>query len=334
MEAPAGRDPSTLKDAIAGAVQGDARGRPRPVRARPVRRLPRHRRRRRRTRRPRPTPRCAWRSTTGAGPACRSTCAPASACRSRRPSCGSCSSAPPRLGFHPRDARAHPSPTSSSSSSTRRPASGCSSRPARRRARRPSRSTSTWSSPRRAARARPRTRSCCTPRCSGDSMRFTRQDGVEEAWRIMAAAARRTRRPSSPTPRARGGPTPRTALVAGTGGWHGPWVGVMSATDATPNAARRPRDRHRARHRRPPQSAAAPSPFPPIADYGFLSNCHTGRPGRARRRDRLAVRADASTRRACSARCSTARPATSASGRSASTSRRAARYVPGHEHAR
>src|SRR4051812_49796733 len=23
-------------------------------------------------------------------------------------------------------------------------------------------------------------------------------------------------------------------------------------------------------------SAAAPSPFPPIADYAFLSNCHTG----------------------------------------------------------
>jgi GH15 family glucan-1,4-alpha-glucosidase len=28
--------------------------------------------------------------------------------------------------------------------------------------------------------------------------------------------------------------------------------------------------------RRREQSAAAPSPFPPIADYGFLSNCHTG----------------------------------------------------------
>ena len=26
----------------------------------------------------------------------------------------------------------------------------------------------------------------------------------------------------------------------------------------------------------PEQSAAMPSPFPPIADYGFLSNCHTG----------------------------------------------------------
>ena len=24
-----------------------------------------------------------------------------------------------------------------------------------------------------------------------------------------------------------------------------------------------------------PQSAAAPSPFPPIASFGFLSNCHT-----------------------------------------------------------
>jgi GH15 family glucan-1,4-alpha-glucosidase len=27
---------------------------------------------------------------------------------------------------------------------------------------------------------------------------------------------------------------------------------------------------------KPPQSAAAPSPFPPIAEYAFLSNCHTG----------------------------------------------------------
>ena len=27
---------------------------------------------------------------------------------------------------------------------------------------------------------------------------------------------------------------------------------------------------------RPEQSAAAPSPFPPIADYAFLSDCHTG----------------------------------------------------------
>ena len=34
----------------------------------------------------------------------------------------------------------------------------------------------------------------------------------------------------------------------------------------------------KARHgpRSTAQSAAAPSPFPPIADYAFLSNCHTG----------------------------------------------------------
>ena len=28
--------------------------------------------------------------------------------------------------------------------------------------------------------------------------------------------------------------------------------------------------------RHQPQSAAMPSPFPPIAEYAFLSNCHTG----------------------------------------------------------
>jgi len=47
----------------------------------------------------------------------------------------------------------------------------------------------------------------------------------------------------------------------------------MSATDApsgpgTVTAAAGPAEA--------PQSAAAPSPFPPIADYGFISDCHTG----------------------------------------------------------
>src|SRR3954447_12918919 len=35
-------------------------------------------------------------------------------------------------------------------------------------------------------------------------------------------------------------------------------------------------DRKMASAESPAQSAAAPSPFPPIADYAFLSNCHTG----------------------------------------------------------
>ena len=46
----------------------------------------------------------------------------------------------------------------------------------------------------------------------------------------------------------------------------------MSGTAA--KEARR-RGRRRDRGGPLPQSAAAPSPFPPIADYAFLSNCHT-----------------------------------------------------------
>ena len=53
------------------------------------------------------------------------------------------------------------------------------------------------------------------------------------------------------------------------------------------------------------------------------------RAGRARRRRSTGCACRASTRRACSARCSTAGPACSGSGRSASTSRRRAHYEPG-----
>ena len=58
------------------------------------------------------------------------------------------------------------------------------------------------------------------------------------------------------------GPEAAEALVAAHGGWHDPWVGFMNT--AGPDIARGE------------PSAAAPSPFPPIADYGFISNCHTG----------------------------------------------------------
>ncbi|MFL5919824.1 MAG: glucose-6-phosphate dehydrogenase [Gaiellaceae bacterium] len=57
----------------------------------------------------------------------------------------------------------------------------------------------------------------------GDSTRFTRQDGVEEAWRIMQPLL------DDPPPvhaYAPGswGPTEADALVAGHGRWHEPWV--------------------------------------------------------------------------------------------------------------
>ena len=57
----------------------------------------------------------------------------------------------------------------------------------------------------------------------GQSVRFTRQDGVEEAWRIMQPLLDA---PPPALPYARGswGPAAGDALVAGHGRWHGPWV--------------------------------------------------------------------------------------------------------------
>jgi glucose-6-phosphate 1-dehydrogenase len=57
----------------------------------------------------------------------------------------------------------------------------------------------------------------------GQSTRFTRQDGVEEAWRIMQPLLDA---PPPVHPYAPGswGPEAADALVAGHGRWHGPWV--------------------------------------------------------------------------------------------------------------
>ena len=154
-----------------------------------------------------------------------------------------------------------PSPTSSWSSSTRRPASGSllDAQRARRRGARADR-------PRHGVRGRgrrgpdARTRCCCTPRCSGSGTRFTRQDGVEETWRIM--------QPLLDAPAAG---APVRAGHLGPGGGRRP--------DRRPRRLARALDRLVSARRpatRAPQSAAAPSPFPPIAEYAFLSNCHTG----------------------------------------------------------
>jgi glucose-6-phosphate 1-dehydrogenase len=57
----------------------------------------------------------------------------------------------------------------------------------------------------------------------GDSKRFTRQDAVEEAWRVTQPLL------DAPPPvhgyeKGSWGPAAADALVAGHGGWHGPWV--------------------------------------------------------------------------------------------------------------
>ncbi len=57
----------------------------------------------------------------------------------------------------------------------------------------------------------------------GDSTRFTRQDGVEETWRIFEPLLEN---PPPVHPYAQGswGPAAADELVAGFGAWHGPWV--------------------------------------------------------------------------------------------------------------
>ena len=97
----------------------------------------------------------------------------------------------------------------------------------------------------------------------GDSVRFTRQDAVEEQWRIM--------QPLLDAPPA-GAPVREGHVGPGGGRPSAGWLrrlarpvgGVMTAVDGA-----------RAVPAAEPQSAAAPSPFPPIESFGFLSNCHT-----------------------------------------------------------
>jgi glucose-6-phosphate 1-dehydrogenase len=58
----------------------------------------------------------------------------------------------------------------------------------------------------------------------GDSSRFKSQDVVEECWRIMQPLLEN---PGAvhPYPEGSWGPVAADSMVAGTGGWHGPWMG-------------------------------------------------------------------------------------------------------------
>ena len=57
----------------------------------------------------------------------------------------------------------------------------------------------------------------------GDSKRFTRQDSVEEAWRVMQPLLD-SPPPVHPYEKGSWGPAAADQLVAGHGKWHGPWV--------------------------------------------------------------------------------------------------------------
>jgi len=57
----------------------------------------------------------------------------------------------------------------------------------------------------------------------GDSSHFTREDGVEETWRIMQPLLDAPP-PAHPYATGSWGPAEAAQLAAGFGGWHGPWL--------------------------------------------------------------------------------------------------------------
>jgi glucose-6-phosphate 1-dehydrogenase len=57
----------------------------------------------------------------------------------------------------------------------------------------------------------------------GDSKRFTRQDSVEETWRIVQPLLD-SPPPVQPYEKGSWGPSAAEGLVAGHGRWQGPWV--------------------------------------------------------------------------------------------------------------
>jgi glucose-6-phosphate 1-dehydrogenase len=59
----------------------------------------------------------------------------------------------------------------------------------------------------------------------GDPARFTRQDGVEETWRVMQPLLDAPP-PVHPYAQDTWGPAEAQRLVASYGGWHGPWIGT------------------------------------------------------------------------------------------------------------
>ena len=255
-----GRRPADDQGRAGRALPRDQGGRPGALRPRPVRRLPRDRRRRARLD-DRDVRRAAARDRQLALVG-RAVLHPhrASACRSRRPSCGSSSSSRRASASRPSSADAEPNQLVVKLD----PSTGIRLELEAHRADGPGTDRrSTWSSRPRAARARRPTRCCSHAAMVGDSMRFTRQDGVEETWRIMQplldapppvhpyapgswgpASRRRARRRSRPLAR----PVDR----------------VMSAERHAPE----PRERRRARRRRR-RSRRSPT-------TRSCPNCHTG----------------------------------------------------------
>ncbi len=224
MEPPAGNDPRTLKDAIAARPAGHAR---------------------------RPTPRttCAASTTATASiagvapglpdrdlrraaPGHRQLALVRRAvlhphrqvpARRPRPRPGSCSAGRRGWASCPR-ARAGPSPTRSSSSSTPRPASGWSSTPSAATRAEPERDHARHGVRRRGRRGRDALRGAARRRDARRLLALHPPGRRRGAVADHAAAARRARRRCIPYAKGTWGPEAGDRLPNGFGGWHGPWV--------------------------------------------------------------------------------------------------------------
>ena len=167
---------------------------------------------------------------------------------------------PPRLGVRPARART-PSRTSSSSSSTRRPAIRLDLE-AQRADGRPRADRAGHGVRRRGRRGADAVRGAAARRAG---RRAARASPVRTGSRRPGGSCSRCstrRRPCTRTRRDRGARRRPTSCSPATG----------AGTSRGSRHERRDADRSRAA----PRARPRPSPFPPIADYAFLSDCHTG----------------------------------------------------------
>ena len=119
----------------------------------------------------------------------------------------------------------------------------------------------------------------------GQSARFTRQDSVQETWRILQPLLDA---PPPVHPYAKGSWGPDAAAAW----WRGTAAGAVRGWSHEPGQGGQARTAgRRHRRRRGVQSSAMPSPFPPIDDYDLPLQLPHRRAGRPRRGHRLAVRA-------------------------------------------
>ena len=220
MEPPPATTTDSIRDKKLELFKAMPRRRPEALRPRPVRRLPRDRRGRRRTRRPRPSSRSSWRSKLALERACRSSSAPARAAGRRRPRSASSSSG--RRGSGSAAAR-RPDPNQLMIRIDPTPGARL-----RFLAKKAGEEDFEPRRPRGAVREGPGEEPEPYERLLDDALArrascSPAQDAIEETWRIVAAAARRSapgrglRAPAPGAPRRRATCRPGTAAGASPG---------------------------------------------------------------------------------------------------------------------